>query len=160
MEDTTTSVLCGGQVPGSSTTISSRASNSTFARGCTLSRSCSVSPELRRTVSPVGLSIVQCCSQLAERTLETAMFSIGHIAEATRQAHGVAKAAIAEATTMRSHVESRITALQEKVEFSMSRAIGEVSRWLEQSLEAVALGTIVASACNTHATVQGLCTEL
>ena len=44
LEDTTTSMPRGGQMLGSSTTISSRVPNSKFAQVCALSHLCSVSP--------------------------------------------------------------------------------------------------------------------
>ena len=102
LEDTTMSTLCGGQMPGTSMTISPRAPNSMFTRGCEQPRTCLAFLGLQRTVSPVGLSIVQHCAQLVQQTAEIAMSGIEHIAEAMRQAHGVAEVARAEVTSMRS----------------------------------------------------------
>ena len=96
-------------------TISFVAPNSAFARGCALSRSRSVSLGPRRIVSPLGLSVAQRCTQLAKQTAESVMSGIGKVAEATRRAHGVAEAAIAEATSVRSQVESRIALLATQV---------------------------------------------
>ena len=77
-----------------------------------------------------------------------------------RQAYEVSRAAIAKLISVQSQVESRIIVFVEKTEARMSCNIGEVSQRLEQSLEAVASGTIVVSAYNTHATIEGLSIEL
>ena len=79
LQDTGTFTIQDGHLPRSSTTVSSRAPNSAFARSRARSHSCSVSPGPRRVVSPGGLSIVQCCVQLGERTAETAMSNVGHV---------------------------------------------------------------------------------
>ena len=75
-------------------------------------------------------------------TVELAMFGIGHIAERMKQACGVAKVAIAKATSMRSQVEGWIAALVENEKASTSRVVGEMSQRLEQGLEAVASDTV------------------
>ena len=92
LQDIATFTVQGGHLPRSSTTVSSRAPNSAFARSRARSHSCSVSPGPRREVSPAGLSIVQCCVQLGERTGETVMSNVGQVAEATRQTRGVRRA--------------------------------------------------------------------
>ena len=87
------------------------------------------------------------------------MSSIGRNAEAERQAHGVAKVAIAEVTSVQSQVEIQIAMLAENVEANTSCAIGEMSPRLEHGLETVALGKIIASMQNTQAVVEALSRE-
>ena len=111
-------------------------------------------------VSPMGLCIAQRHAQLAERTAESAMSSVGHIAEVTRQVYGFAEVAIAGATSVESQVEGRIATLTENAEANTSCTIGEMSQRLEQGLEVVALGTIMTSAQNKQVTIEGLCVEL
>ena len=60
---------------------------------------------------PVGLSVAQRCAQLSEQTTAMAMFGVGQVAELTKLACGVAEAAIAEATSVNSQVESRVASL-------------------------------------------------
>ena len=57
--------------------------------------------------------VAQRRTQLVERTTKSAMSRIGIVAQEMIQAHSVAKATIAEATFVRSQVESRIASLAE-----------------------------------------------
>ena len=102
----------------------------------------------------MGLSIAQCRVQLAEWTVESVMFGIGHIAEVMRQALGIAEVAIAEATSVPSQVEGQISVLLENAEASTMCAIGEMSQRLEQGIEVVVSGTAMTSARNTQAAIE------
>ena len=82
------------------------------------------------------------------------------MAEATRLARWVADAAIAEATSMRSQVDSRVVSLAKEVEETTSCAIGAMTHQLEHELEMVAPGTVMTNAQNTHAAIDHLRTEL
>ena len=73
LEDTASSMCHTGQLLGSSTTMSSVAPNSAFVRRRTPSRAHSISLGLRRTLSPLGVLVVQ----LAEQVAENAMSGIG-----------------------------------------------------------------------------------
>ena len=59
------------------------------------------------------------------------MSGIGQVAKGTRQAHRVAEAAIAEATSVQNQIENQMTALAETAKPTMLHAIGEVSQWVE-----------------------------
>ena len=87
------------------------------------------------------------------------MSGVGRIVGATRLAHGVAEVAIVEATSVHSHVESRVAPLAKEAEATTSRTIREISQWLKHELDTVASGTIAASTQNTHAAIEGLRTE-
>ena len=50
--------------------------------------------------------------------------------------------------------------LEVQAKVSTLHAVGEVSQWLEQGLEAVAASSVVMSAHNTQATIEGLRIEL
>ena len=64
----------------------------------------------------VGLFVTQCCKQFAEQTTVTAMSGVGQVAKATRLACGVAKAAIAGATSVCNQVESGVELLAKEAE--------------------------------------------
>ena len=99
-------------LPGSSTTISpSVAPNSAYARRRSLSRARSASPGPRRVASPIGVSVAQRHTQMAERVAESAMSGVGQVADQTRRAREVAEAAIAEARSVHGAVKSRVAAI-------------------------------------------------
>ena len=99
-----------------------------------------------------------------------------------RLARRVAEAAIAEATSVHSQIESRVALLAAQaeattlhavremagevqvvvvqVEDSTSRVIGAVAQLLESKIEMVATCTIVTSARNTQVVVDGLRTQV
>ena len=92
LEDTASSVRHTGQLPGSSATLSPRAPNSAFERRRTMTRAHSASPGLRRSLSPLGLSVAQRRAQLTEQVAESAMSGVGRVADETRRAREVAEA--------------------------------------------------------------------
>ena len=72
----------------------------------------------------------------------------------------VVEAAIAEVTSVRSQVESRIASLAENAEGTTSCIVGEMSQRLQHGIEAVASGTAAASAQNIQAVIEGLRVKL
>ena len=63
LTDTASSVCHAGRLPGGSLTVTSRAPNVAYLRGMAAARACSASPGLRRSPSPLGLSVAQQCAQ-------------------------------------------------------------------------------------------------
>ena len=88
------------------------------------------------------------------------MSGIGYTTKAMRQARGVAKVAIVEATSVRIQVKGRIVALAENADANTLCAIGKIPQQLEQGLEAIASGNITMSTQNTQVTIKGWCMEL
>ena len=72
----------------------------------------------------------------------------------------VVEAAIAEVTSVRSQVESRIASLAENAEATRLCSVGEIPQGLEHGLEVVVSGAITASTQNTQATIEEFCVEL
>ena len=56
-----------------------------------MTRARSASPGLRRSLSPLGLSVAQCRAQLAEQVAESAMSGVGCVADETQGAREVAE---------------------------------------------------------------------
>ena len=102
-----------------------------------------------------------------EQTTESAISSVGRVAEETLRMSGIAKAAIAEAKSVHEVVESKVASLtvqanasvahitnvlservQQVAEYSnaqASRVAGEISQQLEKGLEAVAMSAAATS---------------
>ena len=80
---------------------------------------------LWRAVSPVGLSVAQRCAQLAEQTAAMAMSGVDQVAEVTKLACGVVEAAIAEATSVHNHVESRVSSLTKRLRRRRHAPLGQ-----------------------------------
>ena len=55
------------------------------------------------------------------------MSGVGQVVEAMSRTHGVAEAMIAEATSMRSQVESRVALLAVQAEATISRAVSKMA---------------------------------
>ena len=98
-------VHAGRQSRGNSATQSQVAPNSTFAQWRSLSRGRSASLRPRRAASPLGILVVRCRVQLAERIAEFAMSGKGQVADAMRIARG-------EAATVVANVQSAIGTVQ------------------------------------------------
>ena len=123
LEDTAPSVRQTGHLPGSSATLSSRAPNSAFERRRTMTRARSASLGLRRSLSPLGLSVAQRCAQLVEQVAESAMLGVGCVADETRRAHEVAEAVIAEARSVHGEVQSKVASLTARANASTAHVI-------------------------------------
>ena len=146
MEDTASSVRQPGMLPGSSTTISSSvAPNSAYAQRLSLTRGRSVSPRPRRIASPIGVSVVQRCTQMAEQIAESAFSGVGQVADETHHVRKVAEAAIAEARSVHGVVESRVAALSARADESTAHAMEVLSEQVQRTVvetEARALRTV------------------
>ena len=128
-------------------------------------------------MSPLGVSVAQCCTQLAERAAESVLSGIGHVAEETRRTRGVAKAAIAKARSVDGEIKSKVSLLVAQAVVStvhitdvlskrvgevvaetkakMSHVVGTVAQQLEQEIQAVASSTATAAEIMTCTAVEG-----
>ena len=91
-----------------------------------LTRARSTSPGLRKSPSPLGLSVAQQCAQLAEQTAVSAMSRVGRIADETHCMHELVEATSAKARSVRGEVESRVATSAAKADTSASRAVEEI----------------------------------
>ena len=133
---------------------------------------------LCKAASPLGASVAQWRVQLAEQATESAISGVGHIAEETHRARGIAEAAIAKAKSVHGEVESRVASLAVQAKASTThianalskcvsevmaqteaktpRAIGTMAQQLEREIEVVAISTATTSKQKTRSAVDGL----
>ena len=83
---------------------------------------------LRRGASPLGISVVQKRTQLAEHTVESAIFGVGRVAEETRSARDIAETVIAKVKSVHGEVESRVTLLPAQAEMSTAHVVDAFSK--------------------------------
>ena len=83
-------------------------------------RARSASPQPRRTVSPIALSVAQQRARTAEQRAETALSGVEVVAERTRHAQSVAEDAIAEARSVRAKVSSQMAEIAKRTDVSAS----------------------------------------
>ena len=110
------------------------------------------------------------------------MSGVGHIAEKTQHGRGIIESAIAEATSVRGQVETKVASLAAHTEASMvqvvgtvsecvrevaahseaqmPRVIGNIAQRLEKDIEAAAVSVAVMSEQNTRTVVDGLREEV
>ena len=112
-----------GRLPGGSSTVTSRAPNVAYSRGMVAARACSASPGLRRSPSPLGVSVAQRRAQLAEQSAATAISGIGHVEKETRRVCEMVEATTAEARSVCDNVESRVATLAAVVDASAARTV-------------------------------------
>ena len=110
------------------------APNTAYSGRALTQRSRSVSPRLRRAISP-SLSVAQLRAQTAEKKAETAMSRTGHVEDQAQRAQSIASEAIAEARVMRSEVALRMDNLVRQAEASTSSAIGALVGQVTQASE-------------------------
>ena len=79
MEDTASSVNLGRRHPSPTRTGGSDFPNTVFMCGITAVRLRSASPQLHRSLSPLGVSIAQRRAQLAAQSAATAILGVGRI---------------------------------------------------------------------------------
>ena len=178
LADTASSVRHSGRLPGGSSTVTSRAPNVAYSWGMAVARARSASPGLRRSPSPLGLSVAQQRARLAEQSAATAISSMGRIEEETRRIREMVEATIAEARSVRGEVESRIATLaavadanatrtaeeitsrvQEVAEYSdaqASRAAADVTQRLEKEIVVVVTSTAATAEVTTRTVVEGV----
>ena len=129
-------------------------------------------------MSPIGVSVAQRRAQMAEQIAETAISGVGRVEEEMQHACSVAEAAIAEAATVSSRMESNVAhvaaqteaktaqvvmALAECVHKSVveteartSRTVGSMVQQLEREIEAATMGVAVMSEMKIKSAVEGL----
>ena len=95
MEDTASSILAEGAPPGVTVQWLTNTPNSAFVQRMQAVHTRSVSPRPRRTVSPSRLSVAQQCARAAEEKAESAVSSVGVVADQTRVKLARAYAALA-----------------------------------------------------------------
>ena len=96
-------------------------------------RARSASPQLRRSISPLGLSMAQQRAQTAEQKVESAFSSIGIVADQTCHAQAVAEVAITEARSVHDEVSSRIATFVKRANDSTSSTIGILTGRVEEA---------------------------
>ena len=67
----------------------------------------SVSLGQRRSPSPLGLLVAQCCTQLAEQTSESALSGVGRIEDETRHVRELVEETTVEARFVHDEVEEK-----------------------------------------------------
>ena len=75
---------------------------------------------------------MQHCAKYAEQTAESAMLSVGHVAEETRRVRNVVEAAIAEAKSVHGEVESRGATLAAQAKASTAHIVGVLSECVQE----------------------------
>ena len=137
LQDTAESVQQGAIVPGSSVTESRRAPNSAFSRRRMANRARSASPGLRRSPSPLGVSVARRRAQLAERVAESAISGVGQVADEVRKARIEAAAAAAEAVSAKGTIRSQAASFSAQAEASAAKAVevmeGRVRQFAHES---------------------------
>ena len=112
LSETASSVRHTGRLPGGSSTATSRAPNVAYSRGMVAARARSASPGLRRSPSPLGLSVAQCDVRnwwnKARRWRSPAWVAWSKKRAAVRE---MVEATTAEARFMHGEVESRVAIL-------------------------------------------------
>ena len=115
-------------------------------------------------------------AQIVEQKAESAFSGVGVVADQTRHAQSIAKAAIAEARSVRDEVSSRIAKVAKRSDVSVSNvadvltgrvqqvavqfeahtlhAIGQVAQQLEQEVKAVVMSTAAMAEKSTRAAVE------
>ena len=98
-------------------------------------RARSTSPGLRRSPSPLGLSVAQQHAQLAEQTTLTAISGVGRVEAETHRVREMVEATTAEARSVCGEVESRVATLAAAADASTMRAIEEIASRVKQVVE-------------------------
>ena len=83
-------------------------------------RARSASPRLRRTISPVSLSVAQQRARTAEQKASSALSGVEVAVDQTRRAHTAAESAILEARSVRAEVTSKIAEIAERADVGVS----------------------------------------
>ena len=178
LEDTALLVHHTGRLPGSSSTVTSRAPNATFLRGMSAARARSASLGPRRSLSPLGLLVMQHCVRLAERIAAMAMSRVRCVEAETRCVCEIVEAPTAEARPLHDEVQSRVASLaasadastlctaeeiagrvKEVVAYSdvqASRVAVEVMQRLESEILAVASSTSATTDITMRTAVEGV----
>ena len=134
LEDTASSVRGMGAPPGVTVQWLSNTPTTAFDRRMRDARSRSVSPRLRKVVSP-SLSVAQLRARAAEQTAATAVSGVGRVEEETRRVRKMVEATAAEAKSVRDNVESRVAVLAAAADASATRANEEIASRVRQVAE-------------------------
>ena len=178
LADTASSVRHVGRLPGSSSTTSGRAPNVTYSWGMAAAQARSASPGLRRSPSPLGISVAQCHARLAEQSTATAISGVGRVEEEMHCVRQMVEATTAEARSMRGNIESHVATLvaaadasaadtaeeissrvREAVEYSDAQALrvtADVTQQLEKEIVAAVTSTTVIAEINMRTVVEGV----
>ena len=135
LSDTTSSVHHTGRLPGGSSTVMSRAPNVAYSRGMVAARARSASLGLRRSPSPLGMSVVQRRVWLAKQTTSTAISGVGRVEAETHRVREMVEATMAEARSVCGEVESRVATLAAAADASATRATEEIASRVKEVVE-------------------------
>ena len=127
LKDIASSIWHTGTLPGSSSTISTRAPNTAYTGRLALTQEHSASLGLRRSPLPLVLSVAQHCARLVEQIAASAMSSIGRIVDETHCVRELVEATSAEARSVRREVESKVATLVAKVDARTVHAVEEIT---------------------------------
>ena len=100
-----------------------------------MTRARSASPGLRRSLSPLGISVAQRRAQLIEQVAESAMSGVGRVVDETQRAREVAEAAIAEAKFVHGEVQSKVASLTARADASTAHAVEVLSGRVQEVAE-------------------------
>ena len=134
LEDTASSVRGMGAPPGVTVQWLSNTPNTAFDRRMRDARSRSISPRLRKVVSP-SLSVAQLRTRAAKQTAATAVSGVGRVEEETHCVHEMVEATAAEAKSVRDDVESHVVILAAAADASTTCANEEIASRVRQVTE-------------------------
>ena len=131
-EDTTSSIHAGHQSPGSSATFTRRVPNATFSQWTAMTRSCSASPGLCRSPSPLGILIAKRRAEYAERIAVSAMSGIGEVADAVCVVRAEAAMAVADSQNAMGIVQTLAMSFSAHTKAATVKAMGEMEKRAQQ----------------------------
>ena len=135
LADTASSVRHVGRLPGSSSTVSGRAPNVAYSRGMAAARARSASPGLRRSPSPLGISVAQCRARLTEQSTAMAVSGVGRMEEETHRVQQMVEATTAEAKSVRDEVESHVATLAAAADVNAACTVEEILSRMKEAVE-------------------------
>ena len=122
--DTVTSTHKGLVTKGSSMTELRRAPNSTFMQRTAMTRSCCISPGLRRSLLLLGVFVAKRHAQLVGQIVESAISGVGKVADKVHMARMEAAAvAAAKVESAKETIQSQAALFSVQVEASTRKSI-------------------------------------
>ena len=109
--------------------------NVAYLQGMVAARARSISPKVRRSPSPLGLSIAQRHTQLVEQSATTALSGMGRIEQETCRICEMVEATTAETRSIRGEVDSHVATLVAAVDASMARATEDILSHVKEVVE-------------------------
>ena len=131
-EDSASSTWRMGPPPDVTVQFISATPNVAYQRRLRDVRARSASPRPRRTILPIGLSVVQQHARTAEQKADSAFSSVGVVANQTRRAQAVAEAEIAQVRSVRDEVSSKLAEVVKRADVSTSSVVENLTGRMEQ----------------------------